>query len=231
MGAEIRGGVSESGPAKRSFQERHAKLITRLTKKTGSVQRLLDIYNTKAESQDGEAATFVANQQRFGASNLDTVRTTVSEGLLSRDQYVGLTAAYLLGINSRLKACFPRDAMDNLRALNIVAAFIPAREIDSDAERAAIMEGLRFPAETTHVTTKQAFQHFRQFVPYYKENTGLDPSVYEKYTARITDYIAESVRRAHAEQNPDLLEQVVPMMRILAYLHKAAEKVHYSCEN
>lgn len=60
-----------------------------------------------------DPATFVAYQVKFGASNLDAFQAAKRERLLLPDQYNTLTSAYLNGINSALRRCFPGDAMWN----------------------------------------------------------------------------------------------------------------------
>lgn len=171
---------------------------------------------------------FVVDQVKFGASNLDAVCAAKRERLLSSDQYTTLTSAYLQGINSALRRCFPGDAMWNLKALVILAEDIPASEVDLEAERATIMQRIGLSSETTNVTTRQAYQHF---LPYARYNgPTLDSELFESVTLQMTAYIAEFVRRGITERDPDQLERVIPMMRLLAYTHKAVEIIHYSCE-
>lgn len=185
--------------------------------------------NLEAKLRSNPVA-FVADQVELGASNLDTLRAAKGESLLLPDQYVALTSAYLQGINSALRRCLPGDAYWNLRALAILAENIPVREGDLDTERARIIETIGFSGETTHITTKRAYQHF---LPYARYNgSTLDPELYYTLTTQMTTYIAESVRRGVTQQDPNQLERVIPMMRLLAYMHKAVGLTyHYGCED
>lgn len=175
-------------------------------------------------------AAFVADQVQFGASNLDAVCAAKRERLLLPDQYRTLATAYVNGINSALRRCFPDDAFRfNLRALTIVADNIPPHEVNLDVERASIMERIGLPPETSYITTRQAYHHFLPYARYGGPN--MDPELYESLTAQMSAYIAEAVRRGITEHDPDQLERVIPMMRLLAYTHKAVELTHFGCED
>jgi hypothetical protein len=173
---------------------------------------------------------FYREQIRFGASNIDAVREAVDNQSLSPDQYSVLANAYMKGMNSKLSSCFPRDAFeDNLRALMIVAKYILPRKTDLDVERANIMHILGLPPEKTDITTKEAYQHFHSAAV--GGSLKRNPTYYQLVTSLMTDYIAESVRRGVVDRDATQLARVIPMMKLLAYVHKAFERIHYGCEN
>jgi hypothetical protein len=157
--------------------------------------------------------------------NLDILEKGIRDGKLSAEELAGLNETFVIGYNKALHACFPQDAFDILRGQNMIAGYIPPQEqLDLDREWEEIAQLTRLTVPQQAVTTEVAFKNFKQFKPDNFPN-------YEAILQKISIYISECIRRAHKENNPELLQRVIPTFKLLAYLHKLHERTHYWCES
>jgi hypothetical protein len=143
---------------------------------------------------------FLSDQQKYGAANIDTLACLLSAGMFSSEKKAMLAEAYINGINSSLRRCFPRDALVNLEALNLVAdSIIPLGNINLDSLWIRIITELSFETKA-EIHTKDAWQHFRHIKP-----EDFSDSRYTSIVAELSEFIAETIRRSHLENNQDML--------------------------
>jgi len=169
---------------------------------------------------------YAPDQEKYGVSDLYTLAELVKHRMLTPEDFQRLPAAYIAGFNSTFKRCFPKDAFDNLRALNIVADFIPPQEdMDLDAKWEEISSNLGI-ATPAAVTTEVAWKTFVKV-----QAKDFPDDRYEATAKELSDYIAEAVRRAHTQKDPGMLKRAIPAFKVLRYLHKMKEQTHYWCED
>lgn len=156
--------------------------------------------------------------------NLEVLADSIKSGKLIAEQQSELNDTFVRGYNEALVLCFPKNAFDILRGQNMIAENIPPQErLDLEKEWNEIAKLAKIEIAQENITTEAAFKHFQQFKP------GDFPD-YEAICKKISLYISECMRRAHAEKNYLLLERVIPAFKLLAYFHKLHERVHYWCE-
>jgi hypothetical protein len=163
--------------------------------------------------------------EKFPSSgiNLDILTQGIQSNELSSEQQLRVSNICVIGYNNALRSCFPKDAFRILKAQNIIFNGIPSYEemdLDKEWQKIAELTGITIPQ--LEITTEFAFKHFKNKFP--NDFVG-----YEEIYSKISLYISECIRRAHFDNNPQLLEIVIPTFKVLAYFHKIHEWTHYSC--
>ena len=155
--------------------------------------------------------------------NLEILSEAVNDKKLSAEQLTELNKFFVIGYNKAMDNCFPRNAFDNLRGQNMLADYIPPQaELDLDKEWDGIRNSLKISSPTDNMTTMDIYQHFKNF-------ELKDFPDYEGIVQRMSSYISESIRRAHEDNDPARLQKLIPAFKLLAYLHKVREQLHYNC--
>lgn len=169
---------------------------------------------------------FFRDQVQNGASNLEVLHQVVQGELLSEEQFRGLPDAYLTGMQSAFKRRFPKDAFDNLRALNEVAAYIePHPDMDLPGTWRDITGTVGLSPDDP-VSVETAWKTFRgsaaeqRFAP-----------VAAELTDRLAAFIAESVARTHTYNDARYLHDAIPAVKLFGYLQKMRAGIQYDCES
>ena len=162
-----------------------------------------------------------------GGVNFEILEEIIKQNGLSKEQFSLLSDYFTRGYNDAFRRCFPGDAFDILRAQNMIAEYImPNEPLDLDREWNRILDLLEIRNKNQELTTEVIFRHFRNF---HWKNRKVQNS--RKVTEVISSYITECIRRAHRDDDPTLLERVIPAFKILGYIHKLDEFAHFSCSD
>lgn len=157
------------------------------------------------------------------SENLELFRAVLIHQRLSEDELKAISQAVPGYINAKLRACFPGDAFVYTRALSWIAQFLPNRgDVDLKQEWREILSSLGVREDKQVIKTIDAYEHFR----YLKAEEFSD---YPQLVERLTQHLGETLRRAKENSDVDMLAHSTSVLRILAYLHKRIEGVHFAC--
>lgn len=169
----------------------------------------------------------VDSLEKFPQDPVDnqTVQRAVQEGLLTKEQRVKLRELYTAGYNKALRACFPRDAYKHLDGTRIVSSGLEPHEQQITTEQLAreIQTMLRLPKPLDSLSVKEIYQHFLR--------RKIQEFPYETAVKKLSQYINECLGQNASDKDAAWLYKARDAFRVLGYLHKCRESVHYSCES